>query len=77
MDGLVSSVGTANMDMRSFEQNFEVNMIIYDRNVHQKLTTDFLNDLKGCSEICIQQWKFRPKRNKIKESLARLFAPLL
>jgi len=77
VDGLVSSVGTANMDMRSFEQNFEVNMIIYDRNVHRKLTTDFLNDLKGCSEISIQQWKFRPKRNRIKESLARLFAPLL
>lgn len=77
IDGMVSSVGTANMDMRSFEQNFEVNMILYDRNVSKKLATDFLNDLKGSSEISIQQWKFRPKRDKVKESLARLFAPLL
>lgn len=77
IDGMVSSVGTANMDMRSFEQNFEVNMILYDRNVSKKLATDFLNDLKESSEISIQQWKFRPKRDKVKESLARLFAPLL
>ena len=77
VDGLISSVGTANMDMRSFEQNFEVNMIIYDRDVHNKLTSDFLNDLKGCSEISIHYWKFRSQQEKIKESLARLFAPLL
>ena len=51
MDGLVSSVGTANMDIRSFEQNFEVNLIIYDRNVSRQLGSDFLDDLKGSSEI--------------------------
>ena len=77
MDGLVSSVGTANMDIRSFEQNFEVNLIIYDRNVSRQLGSDFLDDLKGSSEISIHRWKFRPKRDKIRESLARLFAPLL
>ena len=77
MDGLVSSVGTANMDIRSFEQNFEVNLIIYDRNVSRQLGSDFLTDLKGSTEISIQRWKFRPKRDKIRESLARLFAPLL
>lgn len=77
MDGLVSSVGTANMDIRSFEQNFEVNLIIYDRNVSRQLGSDFLNDLKESSEVSLHQWKFRPKRDKIRESLARLFAPLL
>ena len=77
MDGLVSSVGTANMDIRSFEQNFAVNLIIYDRNVSRQLGSDFLDDLKGSSEISIHRWKFRPKRDKIRESLARLFAPLL
>lgn len=33
VDGSVASVGTANMDLRSFEQNFEVSLIIYDREV--------------------------------------------
>ena len=77
MDGLVSTVGTANMDIRSFEQNFEVNLILYDRNVSRQLGSDFLNDLKESHEVSLHQWKFRPKRDKIRESLARLFAPLL
>lgn len=76
-DGIVASVGSANMDIRSFEQNFEVNMIIYDRDVVKKLATDFANDLKDSMESTIQYWKFRHKRERIYESMARLFAPLL
>lgn len=77
VDGLVSTVGTANMDMRSFEQNFEINLILYDRNVSRKLATFFLEDLQQSTEIHLSDWKFRPKRDRIRESLARLFAPLL
>ena len=77
VDGLVSSVGTANMDIRSFEQNFEINMIIYDRVVSRQLATNFLIDLDVSDEIHLNQWKFRSHREKLKESLARLFAPLL
>lgn len=77
VDGLVSSVGTANMDIRSFEQNFELNMMIYDRNVSKKLATDFLADLNVSDEIYLKQWRFRSHSEKIRESLARLFAPLL
>lgn len=77
VDGLVSTVGTANMDMRSFEQNFEVNLILYDRNVSRKLTNFFLEDLKQSTEIHLNKWKFRPQKDRIRESLARLFAPLL
>ena len=65
------------MDIRSFEQNFEVNMIIYDREVVKKLATDFANDLKDSVESTIQHWKFRHKRVRVYESMARLFAPLL
>ena len=77
VDGIVASVGTANMDLRSFEQNFEVSLIIYDREVVKKLATDFTNDLKFSKESAIQRWKFRPKRERICESVARLFAPVL
>ncbi len=75
VDGIVASVGTANMDLRSFEQNFEVSLIIYDREVVKRLAADFIEDLKVSSEGTIQRWKFRPKRNKVRESIARLFAP--
>lgn len=77
VDGMMASVGTANMDIRSFEQNFEVSLIIYDREVVKKLAADFLKDLKVSTEGAIQRWKFRPKREKICESVARLFAPVL
>lgn len=77
VDGIVASVGTANMDLRSFEQNFEVSLIIYDREVVKRLAADFIEDLKVSSEGTIQRWKFRPKRNKVRESIARLFAPVL
>ncbi len=76
-DGIVASVGTANMDLRSFEQNFEVSMIIYDREVVKKLATDFAEDLKASRECLLKDWRFRPKRKQIYESVARLFAPLL
>ncbi len=77
VDGIVSSVGTANMDIRSFEQNFEVSLILYDRETTKKLAGDFLKDLQSSSEVIIQRWKFRSKREKAYESVARLFAPVL
>lgn len=77
VDGIVASVGTANMDIRSFEQNFEVNLIIYDRDVVKVLATEFMKDLDVSVERGIQHWKFRPKREKMYESMARLFAPVL
>ncbi len=77
VDGMVASVGTANMDLRSFEQNFEVSLIIYDREVVKELATDFIHDLEAGTEEAIQRWKFRTKREKVCESVARLFAPVL
>lgn len=77
VDGTVASVGTANMDLRSFEQNFEVSLIIYDRGVVKELANYFLQDLRVSTEGAIQRWKFRPKRERVCESVARLFSPLL
>ena len=77
VDGIVASVGTANMDLRSFEQNFEVSMIVYDREVVKELAGDFVKDLRVSTEGAIQRWKFRSKREKVCESMARLFAPVL
>lgn len=77
VDGIVASVGTANMDLRSFEQNFEVSLILYDREVVRTLACDFIKDLNVSTEGTIQRWKFRPKREKVCESVARLFAPVL
>ncbi|MGI6226199.1 MAG: cardiolipin synthase [Peptococcales bacterium] len=77
VDSLVSSIGTANMDVRSFKLNFEVNAFVYNENVSKKLEEDFFNDLNNCKEINYNDYKNRPLWEKFLESLARLFSPLL
>ena len=77
VDGVISTVGTANMDIRSFEQNFEVNALIYDEKTTLELRERFLKDLKDSEEIDLLTWQERSRSQKIKESLARIFAPLL
>lgn len=77
MDDYVSSVGTANLDIRSFVLNFEVNAFIYDDDVNAKLTDRFLKDLKDCTEITSEYYKKRPRIVKIKESVSRLLSPIL
>lgn len=76
-DDYVSSVGTANLDIRSFELNFEVNAFIYDRDVNKKLTENFINDLNICTEITQELYNRRSIIIKIKESFSRLLSPIL
>jgi len=77
VDGVISTVGTANMDIRSFEQNFEVNALIYDEAITMELRERFLEDLEQSDEVELISWQKRSKGQKLKESMARIFAPLL
>lgn len=77
VDDLVLSLGTANMDFRSFEHNFEVNAFIYDREKTTEARYIFLDDLNDSRQIYNDIWKGRSKWMKLKESFARLFSPLM
>ena len=77
IDGVFASVGTANMDMRSFEDNFEVSAIIYDRRITEELEEQFLEDLSRCRLVTREYWETRPVLHNIYEAVARLFSPLL
>ena len=77
IDGAVSSIGTANMDVRSFGLNFEVNTFIYDKKFTEKMEQDFKNDLKNSMEITKQWYRNRKLFFKIRESIARLISPIL
>ena len=77
VDDFISVVGSANMDFRSFEHNFEVNAYIYDADFAKKMKNVFSNDLQKCVQINLKNWKDRPRIRKFKESLLRVFAPLL
>jgi cardiolipin synthase len=77
VDGVVCSIGTANMDVRSFKVNFEVNAFIYDKEVTKELEQEFLNDLSHSKEITIEDYKNRSIKDKFGESVARLISPIL
>lgn len=77
VDEIVSSIGSANMDQRSFSLNFEVNAFIYDQETAQRLEKDFREDLKHAKKIELEAFKNRPLSHHFLESIARLFSPLL
>lgn len=77
IDSTFSSVGTANMDIRSFEDNFEVSAIMYDKKIAQELESYFLKDIDDCIQVTLEKWEHRPALHSIYESLARLLSPLL
>lgn len=77
IDDEISTVGTANMDYRSFEQNSEVNVIVYDRNTSQVLVDQFKEDLKVSELVRNDYWESLTIGEKLFASFARLFAPIL
>ncbi|MDD4802594.1 MAG: cardiolipin synthase [Syntrophomonas sp.] len=76
-DGMVSSVGTANFDIRSFELNFEVNAFIYDETVSRELEQNYKRDLEACTEITLDDYIKRSLSVRVKEAGCRLLSPLL
>lgn len=76
-DDYLSVIGSANMDCRSMELNYEINAYIYNEEVARSNRRIFLEDLKECREIHLEEWKNRPWYHKISQAVMRLFAPLL
>lgn len=77
IDEKVAMVGTANMDLRSFDLNFEVNALIYDPKVARELKEQFMRDLQDAEAIQLKKWKKRPIVTKLLQKAAGLFSPLL
>ncbi len=77
LDDEIASIGTANLDIRSFEQNYEVNAIVYDSEIASHLKAYFLNDCKKSKKVDYVMHKTRPLADKLKEGVAKIFSPLL
>ncbi len=71
------TVGSTNIDFRSFEHNFEINAFIYDPEVVREMKRIFMNDLEHSRRVVASEWKKRPLWNRFWESLVRLLSPLL
>jgi cardiolipin synthase len=76
VDNIFSSVGSPNVDVRSFDLDFEITALIYDEDFALRLGVLFAEDLKNCSEVTLQDWNKRSRRERYRESLARIFGPL-
>lgn len=76
-DDLFCTVGSTNVDFRSFDHNFEVNAFMYDMETALHMKEIFLEDLRECSIINLKKWNQRPLHQKAIESVVRLLAPLL
>ncbi|MGE7780155.1 cardiolipin synthase [Peribacillus sp. NPDC097264] len=77
VDGDMASIGTANMDMRSFHLNFEVNVFLMGNSSIADLATHFQEDIKDCERIDPLTYKNRTLLERSKESFARLFSNIL
>lgn len=76
-DDTLCTIGSSNMDFRSFESNFEINAFIYDGGVAKDCRRTFLKDEKDSYELSKDKWAARSKVARVSESFARLFSPLL
>lgn len=76
-DDRLSSVGSTNIDFRSFEHNFEVNAFVYGEETALQMREIFLQDQRECIQVFPKSWSKRPWHRKASESLVRLLAPLL
>lgn len=77
VDDMVGVVGSANMDLRSYFSNFEINAHLYDPQTIKRLEQDYLEDLEGSEELDLKTFMQRPRSQKTKEALARILSPLL
>lgn len=71
IDGIWSTVGSANIDMRSFLHNYELNAVVLDAEFGMALESAFAEDLRYSTEVTAEQWEQRPLAQRLKEWAAR------
>jgi cardiolipin synthase A/B len=77
VDSILCSIGSANMDIRSFSINYETNLVIYDENVTSELEADFEADLQHCVRFSAAEYEARRRSARFIDSTLRLCSPLL
>lgn len=77
IDDKLTITGSANMDVRSFEHNFEIEAFIYNSKTTIEAKEIFLRDMSDSEIVVAEKWDARPRYMKFMESVLRLFTPLL
>ena len=77
IDDSLVTIGSTNIDFRGFEQDFEINAFMYDESLARQQHDIFIEDQKDAELIDPLEWDRRPFLDKVKESVARVFSPVL
>lgn len=77
IDGIWSTIGSCNIDDRSFLLNYECNAVVYDRSFGDAMKEMFAGDLGSCREITLERWRERPWWKEVRNKLLIPFAPQL
>lgn len=77
VDGTFATVGSANLDVRSFRLNFELVVVLYDPQTVHELEELFRTDQKNARPLSIERWRQRPFFHRVREGFGRLLSPLL
>lgn len=77
VDHLIASLGTANLDMRSFYSNFEMTALLYGSATIERLYQDFEEDLQQSIYLDPEEFMNRSRRQRAGELIARMLSPLL
>jgi cardiolipin synthase len=72
IDGAWSTIGSANIDYRSFLHNYELNVIVIDPAFGRDMESAFNEDLRDSKEVTLKQWQHRPLSDRFKEWTAKL-----
>ena len=77
IDSEICSIGSANIDIRSFSINYEINAVLYNKQLAMKLEQDFEKDLIHCAEFDAAEYRGRNPVVRFRDLVARLLSPLL
>lgn len=77
IDGIWSTIGTANLDRLSLVGNFEVNVELYDARLAAQMEEIFAGDALQCRAVTLEEWRGRPLLQKLAEAIVIPIRPLL
>lgn len=77
IDDNIVTAGSTNFDFRSFENNFECNLFIYDKEINSRMREIFFADMGHCTKLTYASWHTRPRLQRSMESIIRLVSPIL
>ncbi len=77
IDGEVASIGTTNIDARSFRLNFEISALVFDKAIAQSVIDAFERDEARAERLTIERYESRTRWIRFKESVSRLLSPIL